>query len=122
MNSADRSIPGHVDTPVRELIVEEGRVIGVRAEKDGNDFFVGANKGVILAIGGYDHNKKMATMYENTKEWNSATLPYFHGDHLVMGGEIGASIAAVPPTNLSNSRRVRSETPGGSIFDRVLLP
>ena len=84
-----------METPVRELVVEGGRVVGVRAEKDGRDFWVGARSGVLLAVGGYDHNPKMATMYEEWHEWNSSTQPYFHGDHLVMGGEIGAEIASV---------------------------
>ncbi|MBW2313457.1 MAG: FAD-binding protein [Deltaproteobacteria bacterium] len=97
----DRGIPAHIETPVRELVVEDGRVVGVRAEKDGQSFWVGARNGVILGIGGYDHNKKMATMYEEWHEWNSSTQPYFHGDHIVMGGEIGADIASVPPQNLA---------------------
>lgn len=97
----DRAIPAHVETPVRELVVEDGRVIGVRAEKDGRDFFVGARAGVLLAIGGYDHNPEMAKMYEEWHEWNSSTQPYFHGDAIVMGGEIGADIASVPPQNLA---------------------
>lgn len=98
----DRGIEAHVETPVTALVSDDaGRVVGVRAQKDGRDFFVKAARGVILGIGGYDHNEKMATMYEETHEWHSATQPYLHGDHLVMGGEIGADIASVPPTNLA---------------------
>ncbi len=97
----DRGIPAYVETPVEELIQEDGRVVGVRAKREGADFFVRARTGVLLAIGGYDHNKKMACEYEAMHEWNSATPPYLHGDHMVMGPEIGAAIAAVPPTNLA---------------------
>ena len=97
----DRGIPAHVETPVRELVMDGDRVVGVRAEKDGRDFFVGARSGVVLGIGGYDHNTKMATMYEEWHEWNSSTQPYFHGDHIVMAGEIGADVASVPPQNLA---------------------
>jgi len=97
----DRGIPAHVETPVRELVVEDGRVVGVRAEQNGRDLFVGARRGVILGIGGYDHNPRMATMYEAWHEWNSAAQPYFHGDHIVMAGEIGADVASVPPQNLA---------------------
>jgi 3-oxosteroid 1-dehydrogenase len=97
----DRSIPGHLETPVRELLVEDGRVIGVRAEQGGRDFFVRARRGVVLGIGGYDTNKDMARMYENMHDWNSAAQPYLDGDHMVMGGEIGAAIGSVPPTNLA---------------------
>ena len=86
----DRAIAGHVGTPVRELLVEDGRVVGVRAERDGRDFTVRAGAGVILGIGGYDHNRDMARMYENMPDWHSGAQPYFHGDHLVMGGEVYA--------------------------------
>jgi 3-oxosteroid 1-dehydrogenase len=98
----DRGIPANVETPVRALVTDdEGRVIGVRAEQGGRDFFVHARRGVVLGVGGYDHNPRMATMYEEVHEWHSATQPYLHGDHLVMGGEIGADVASVPPTNLA---------------------
>lgn len=98
----DRGIEARVETPVRALVSDDtGRVIGVRAEHDGKDVFVRARSGVVLSVGGYDHNKKMATMYEESHDWNSATQPYLHGDHLVMGAEIGADIASVPPTNLA---------------------
>ncbi len=97
----DRGIPCHLETAADALVAEDGRVIGVRARQQGRDLHVRARDGVILAIGGYDHNKPMATMYEQTHDWNSGTQPYFHGDALVMGGEIGAAIASVPPTNLA---------------------
>ncbi|MCP4714650.1 MAG: FAD-binding protein, partial [Deltaproteobacteria bacterium] len=96
----DRKIPAHVNTPVRELVIEDGAVIGVRAEKDGKDFFVKANKGVMLAVGGYDHNEEMARYFEDMPEWKSMCQPYVHGDNIVMGGEIGAALASVPPGNL----------------------
>jgi 3-oxosteroid 1-dehydrogenase len=97
----DRGIPAHVETPVRELVTEEGRVIGVRAEHGGRDLFVRARRGVVLAVGGYDLNKEMARQYEAVHDWNSACPPYLDGDHLVMGGEVGAALGAVPPTNLA---------------------
>jgi 3-oxosteroid 1-dehydrogenase len=98
----DRKIPAFVETPARELVVEGGRVIGVRAErKDGSSFFVGASRGVLLAVGGYDHNKELACMYEDMHDWNGVFPDFLHGDHLVMAGEIGAAVASVPPTNLA---------------------
>lgn len=98
----DRKIPAFVDTAARELVVDEsGRVIGVRAEQGGKDFWVRAAKGVLLATGGYDHAKQLACQFEDMHEWNSATPPYLHGDHLVLAGEVGAALAAVPPTNLA---------------------
>jgi len=55
----------------------------------------------VLATGGYDHNKKLATQFEQAPDWNSACPPYVHGDHFVLAGEVGAAIASVPPTNLA---------------------
>ncbi|MFQ5513958.1 MAG: FAD-binding protein [Myxococcota bacterium] len=97
----DRGIPAYVETPVRELISDDGTVVGVRAEREGADFFVRSRRGVVLAIGGYDHNPQMAREFEAMPEWHSAAPPYFHGDNLVLGGEVGAAVAAVPPTNLA---------------------
>jgi 3-oxosteroid 1-dehydrogenase len=98
----DRKIPAYTETPVRQLIADEnGRVIGVRAEREGKDFFVRAAKGVILSVGGYDHNKEMACMFEEFSDWNAVFPAYLDGDHMVLGPELGAAIASVPPTNLA---------------------
>jgi 3-oxosteroid 1-dehydrogenase len=97
----DRGIPAHAGCPVRELVAEGGRVVGVRAEQGGRDFFVAARRGVVLATGGYDLNAGMAQQFEGVDEWHSACPPYVEGDHLVMAGEVGAALGAVPPTNLA---------------------
>jgi 3-oxosteroid 1-dehydrogenase len=98
----DRKIPAYLETPVRALVADaNGAVIGVRAERGGKDFFVRAKQGVILAVGGYDHNKDMARMFEEMPDWNGVFPAYLDGDHMVMGPELGAAIASVPPTNLA---------------------
>jgi 3-oxosteroid 1-dehydrogenase len=96
----DRKIPAHVDTPLRELLVENGEVVGVRAEREGQDLFIRARKGVVLAIGGYDYKPELARYFEQLPEWFSMCQPTLEGDALVVGGEVGAAIAAVPPANL----------------------
>ena len=98
----DRGIPAFVETPARELASDEtGAVVGVRAEQEGRDFWVRARKGVVIAVGGYDHNPELARQYEAMPDWHSAAPPYLHGDNIAMGGEVGAALAAVPPTNLA---------------------
>ncbi len=96
----DRGITAHVDTPVCELIAEDGAIIGLRAEQKGKNFFVLARSGVILAIGGYDYNEELAGYYEHLPEWKSMCMPEVSGDHVILGGEVGAAIATVPPHNL----------------------
>ena len=57
----DRGIPAsRSTTPARELVVEDGAVVGVRAERGGKDFLVRARKGVVLAAGGYDWHPEVA--------------------------------------------------------------
>jgi len=97
----DRAIPAFVDTPVRALVGEAGGVVGVVAEREGRAFRVRARRGVVLGVGGYDHNRELACQFEAMPDWNSACPPYLHGDHLVMAGELGAALAAVPPTDLA---------------------
>lgn len=96
----DRQIPAYLDTSVRELVVEDGAVVGVRAEREGKDFFVRARKGVVLATGGYDWHPDMPKYFEQLPAWNSVVMPTVEGDGMVMGGEVGAAVAAVPANNM----------------------
>jgi 3-oxosteroid 1-dehydrogenase len=96
----DRTIVAHTETPARELVIEDGAVVGVRAEREGRDFFVRAKRGVLLAAGGYDWNDKLAKYFEHLPEWQSMVQPSVEGDALVMGAELGAAVAAVPAQNL----------------------
>ena len=97
----DRGIPAFVGAPARALVSDAGAVIGVVAEREGRELRVRARRGVVLGVGGYDHNRELARQFEAMPDWNSACPPYLHGDHLVMAGEVGAALAAVPPTDLA---------------------
>ncbi len=46
----DRGIPVWTEAPLEELIVEDGRVVGVRTVRDGVPVLVRARKGVLLAV------------------------------------------------------------------------
>ena len=97
----DRGIPAFVGTPVRELAHQSGKVVGVRCEKpDGTQRWIQARRGVLLAIGGYDHNPELAKFHEGLPEWQSACQPTVEGDNIVLGGEVGAALAGVPAYNL----------------------
>jgi 3-oxosteroid 1-dehydrogenase len=92
----DRGIPAHLDCAVRELISEGGRVVGVRTDT----MRVRAHRGVVLAIGGYDWNGKLARQHEQLPEWHSMCQPSVEGDNVVLGGDVGAALARVPSHNL----------------------
>jgi succinate dehydrogenase/fumarate reductase flavoprotein subunit len=63
---ADRSIPVHYETPVKELIQDptSREVVGVVAEEQGNKIYVKAKKGVVLACGGYESNPEMMSYFK----------------------------------------------------------
>ncbi|HJE51773.1 MAG TPA: FAD-dependent oxidoreductase [Tessaracoccus flavescens] len=48
-----------LNAPVTDLVVEDGRVVGVQATRDGREITVRARRGVMLAAGGFDHNEAM---------------------------------------------------------------
>ena len=52
-----------VESPVKELIVEDGRVVGVVTEKNGQPHRVGARLGVLVNAGGFALNQAMRDIY-----------------------------------------------------------
>jgi len=58
-----RSLPIWTEAAVDELIVSDGRVVGVRVVRDGVPMAVHARKGVLLAAGGFGHNAEMRRRY-----------------------------------------------------------
>ena len=55
----DRGVPGHTECPVTDLVVDDGRVVGVEATHDGRTISVRARRGVLLSAGGFAHNREM---------------------------------------------------------------
>ena len=95
-------------TTAKELIVEDGRVTGVKAVmKDGTEVTAHATKGVILCTGGYAANIGMvlednaywdqAYLTTSTKTTNRSSL---QGDGIVMGKAVGADVTGMNFTQL----------------------
>lgn len=96
-------------TTAKELIVDEnGAVVGVKAERyDGAEVILHANKGVVLATGGYAANIEMVCetntywnpdkMNETVKTTNRSSLK---GDGIVMGQAAGAAVTGMGFTQL----------------------
>ena len=83
------------DCEGKELIVEDGRVVGVKAEKkDGTEVILHANKGVVLATGGFSANKEMRQEYDPTLGENLGTTnsPAIVGDGIKMGEQVNANL------------------------------
>ncbi len=73
---SDGHPPLWTNAAMDDLIVEDGRVAGVRITRDGEPLNVEARKGVLLAAGGFGHNKEMRRRYSgdqpNEAQWSIA--------------------------------------------------
>lgn len=90
----EAKVPLWLNTPVSSLIVEQGRVVGVTAERDGEVIRIHARKGVLLAAGGFAHNLELRKKYQKmpiTTQWTLAS-PGNTGDAIRMGMDLGAGI------------------------------
>ena len=89
----DRNITTLIETPGKELVLnEEGEVIGVKAEQNGKDVFIGARKGVVLASGGFEWNKELIKMFLKGHATHPMSPSSNTGDGLLMAMEIGAAL------------------------------
>lgn len=92
----DRDIPLHTETEAVELIGDGQRIVGVRARRNGRDFFVKANRGVVIAVSSYersaDYNKTMGQQIDV----ESMVFPAIDGANFRLAGPIGARTARVP--------------------------
>jgi 3-oxosteroid 1-dehydrogenase len=82
------------ESPVVELIVEQGTVTGVVAVKDGKPWRVGGRNGVLVNAGGFAHNQAMRDKYQpgTSRDW-TFTSPGDTGEMIEEMMRIGAAIA-----------------------------
>ena len=83
-----------MESPVREIVVEDGRVTGVRGLHEGQESMVRARRGVLIAAGGFAHNLEMRQRYGKqpaSTEWTFAN-PGETGDLVQMAMRLGAAM------------------------------
>lgn len=88
-------------TTAKQLVKDgSGRVSGVVCtDKSGNEFTLSANKGVVLATGGFSANSKMVSQYNTSGKWNDLSkvpttnrVGSSQGDGINLALEVGASL------------------------------
>jgi 3-oxosteroid 1-dehydrogenase len=88
-----RQVPVVLNTALRRLIVEDGRVAGAVVERDGNEFSIRARRGVVLACGGFEHNQVLRERHlvkPTSHEWSVTPTNYNTGAALTAGLDVGA--------------------------------
>ncbi len=90
----DRNIPLWLNTAAMELVVENGTVVGVIAQRDGKTIRIRGERGVVLAAGGFESNSEMRKKYlpnPTEADWTVAN-PGNTGEVINMGIELGAAV------------------------------
>src|SRR5690606_26203119 len=120
-------------SPLKELVVEDGKVLGVVVEKEGTLRRIEARAGVILAIGGFDHNGERRRKHQSealTEDWSFGN-PDNTGDLFAIAEQVGAGLAlinqawwfpAIPPLKPGGSpifMLAERSLPGSMIVDRT---
>jgi 3-oxosteroid 1-dehydrogenase len=89
----DRGIPVWTEAPLDDLIVEDGRVVGVRTLRDGAPVHVRARQGVLISAGGFAHNRQMRQQYggdqPNEGKWTMSN-PGDTGEAITTAMALGA--------------------------------
>ncbi|MDA0339335.1 MAG: FAD-binding protein, partial [Proteobacteria bacterium] len=93
----NKDIPLWLNCSLEELIVEDGKVVGVRVTRDGAPMNIRARKGVVMAAGGFEHNPAMRRQFfgeKATEEWKAGNLSSGSADNMGDGIRAGESIGA----------------------------
>jgi 3-oxosteroid 1-dehydrogenase len=90
----EKGVDVWTSSPFLDLVLSDGRVVGVTAMHEGSEVTVGARCGVLLASGGFDHNTALREKYchEPVKHdrW-SLGVAGDTGDGIVAGLKLGAA-------------------------------
>jgi 3-oxosteroid 1-dehydrogenase len=92
----DRDVPLWLNTDFRELLTEDGRVTGVRVQREGRELELKARRGVIFGSGGFEQNQALREKFlpQPTSAAWSATPPGNNtGAALEAGLRLGAATA-----------------------------
>lgn len=89
----EQKVPFLLGTPVSRLIWENGKIVGVKAIKDGKPFYCRALKGVLIATGGFQYNKALMEKYNPLMaKVTPAGGAGSTGDGLLMAQAYGADV------------------------------
>jgi 3-oxosteroid 1-dehydrogenase len=90
----DAGVAVWLDSPLRGLVTgADGAVLGAEVEHDGAVVRIRARGGVILATGGFDHNRELRVQHEPAirDDW-SMGMAELTGDGISAGTAVGAAI------------------------------
>ncbi len=120
----DLNVPIWLSCPARELLIEDGAVVGIKAQHDGKDVTIRARKGVILASGGFEHSQALREKYlpnPTSTRWSAAS-PTNTGDMLVAAQKVGAATALLDEAWWGPTIRINEEDRARALFTERSMP
>jgi 3-oxosteroid 1-dehydrogenase len=120
-----RGVEYRVSTEVIDLVIEDGKVVGVVARGPSGTRRIHARRGVILSTGAYDWHPDFVKSFEMLNDAGTMVLPTVTGDHIVLAAKAG--VIPVPSrkpeqTPIFLGYRVPSESIYGRPTSRMWLP
>ncbi|EHI73948.1 NADPH-dependent FMN reductase [Streptococcus criceti] len=111
------------DTPVKELLVEDGHIQGAIAEGRNGQIITVYAKAVILASGGFGANTKMLQKYntywtEIDDDIRTSNSPAITGDGILLGQSVGADLVGMGFTQMMPV----SDPETGALFSGLQVP
>lgn len=94
-SALDAGVDLFEDAPVEVLVMQSGKVTGVRVALNGKATEIAATRGVVLASGGFSANATMRQAYIPYPEQHVSILPYGNtGDGIAAAQAAGAAMGA----------------------------
>jgi 3-oxosteroid 1-dehydrogenase len=111
-----------LNSPVKQILLENGRVAGVLTAKDGTEWRIGARLGVLINAGGFAQNQRMRDQFAPGTSTAWTLVPETDtGEMIEEGLRIGAAVAqmnerigfqmALPPGDRPGKAGVQSDAP-----------
>lgn len=124
MSMLDRNIPLWLNAGLKDLIIEDGRVVGAVIDRAGREVRIQARKGVVLAAGGFESNQAMREQYlpkPTRAEWTAAN-PANTGEVIETGAKHGAALGFMDDAWWGPTVRVPGEGPARMLVIEKSLP
>ena len=114
-----------LSSPIKQLLFEDGKVVGCIVTKDGEDVEVFSKGGVMLACGGFEHNQEMREQFQQmpvNAAW-SVGAPSNIGTGIRLGMDAGAAVSQMEKAWWMPTL-ILDDTPGAdpwvSIYERSM--
>jgi len=121
LGCVERSIPIELGVRARRLLVEDGRVVGVEAEENGQTVRFRARKAVVIATGGFEWNEDMKKQFLRGPELAPTSPPFNEGDGILMGMAVGARLGRMNDAWWMPSIQLPGEEYEGRQLNRLLI-